>query len=98
MLIYVAHTDLTQADIANAEKRVVHLQKNHPENCYVCPIFAFSPILRVVSGKQYELIRQDLLSACDQLIAYDPFDEAVKSDIKCAEKIGLEIKVVAKKS
>lgn len=97
MLVYVAHTDLTQEDIQEARKLVRHLQMKYPEDCFLCPIFAFSPIASAnISGKQYELIRQDLLSACDLLLICSPTDNAMRQDIACAKRMGLGVKRIAK--
>lgn len=93
MIVYVAHR--FGGDINNFEraKKITHdLQVNDLENCYICPLVAFSHIGYNEIGYEEEMqLCEDLLTICDKLIVASDLSEGVEREITLAEKCNMEI-------
>ena len=97
MLIYVAHSDLTQQDIEHAYAVTRRLQYRNPADSFICPVIAFSHLRDSrITVKEYKGIRHDLLSACDILLIASDTDRAVREDIACAKAIHKEVRKLGK--
>ena len=93
MIVYVAHR--YGGDINNLEraKKITHdLQVNDLENCYICPLLAFSHLGYNEIGYEEEMqLCEDLLTICDKLIVASDLSEGVEREIELAEKCNMEI-------
>lgn len=93
MIVYVAHR--YGGDINNLEraKKITHdLQVNDLENCYICPLLAFSHLAYGEIGYEEEMqLCEDLLILCDKLIVASDLSEGVEREITLAEKCNMEI-------
>lgn len=80
MLLYISHK--YGGDTANLEraKKITHdLQLNDPENCYICPLMAFSYLEYNEMGYDEEMaLCIDLLSVSDVLIVASDISEGVQ--------------------
>ena len=98
-MIYVSHKFC--GDPANMEraKKITHdLQVNDPENCYICPLLAFSHMEYGEIGYEYEMeICLDLLSVCDALIVASDVSKGVQKEIDFAKMVGMEVIDLAEK-
>jgi hypothetical protein len=87
MLVYVAHR--YGGDPANIEraKKITHdLQVTDLDNCYICPLLAFSHLK--YGEIQYEneiALCFDILEMCDKLIVASEVSQGVKLEIELAE-------------
>ena len=92
-MIYVSHR--FGGDPANMEraKKITHdLQVNDPENCYICPLIAFSHLGYNEIGYDEEMeICIDLLSVSDVLIVASDVSEGVQKEIDFARLFGMEV-------
>ena len=92
MLVYVAHR--YGGDTANLEraKKITHdLQVNDPENCYICPLMAFSHLGYNEIGHDEEMeLCIDLLSVSDVLIVASDISDGVQKEIDFARLVGAE--------
>ena len=99
MLVYVAHR--YGGDTANLEraKKITHdLQVNDPENCYICPLMAFSHLGYNEIGHDEEMeLCIDLLSVSDVLIVASDISEGVQKEIDFARMVGMEVIDLAEK-
>ena len=99
MLVYVAHRYC--GDTANLEraKKITHdLQVNDPENCYICPLMAFSHLGYNEIGHDEEMeLCIDLLSVSDVLIVASDISEGVQKEIDFARLVGMEVLDLAEK-
>ena len=93
MLIYVAHQYGGNQENFERAKSIVHdLQIMHKEDCFVCPLMAFSHIKYGEIGFDEEMeMCIDLLSACDKLLVTSPISKGVQMEIEYAELFGLEV-------
>ena len=93
MVIYVAHCYSGNAENIKRAKSVVHdLQTRDTENCYVCPLIAFSHIAYNELGREKEMqLCEDLLTVCDKLLVASPVTDGVRREIELAEKIHMEV-------
>ena len=98
-LYYVAHR--FGGDTANIEraKKITHdLQVADLENCYICPLLAFSHLDYGEIGCEQEMeICLDLLSVCDYLIVASDISEGVQKEIDFARMVGMEVVDLAEK-
>ena len=98
-MIYVSHK--FAGDPANMEraKKITHdLQVNDPENCYVCPLIAFSHLEYNEMGYDVEMaLCIDLLSVSDVLIIASDINEGVQKEIDFAKLVGMEVIDLAEK-
>ena len=92
-MIYVSHK--FAGDPANMEraKKITHdLQLNDPENCYICPLLAFSHLEYNEMGYDEEMeLCIDLLSVSDVLIVASDVSKGVQKEIDFARLVGMEV-------
>ena len=88
-LYYVAHR--FGGDPANIEraKKITHdLQVNDLENCYICPLTAFSHLgYNEIGYEEETALCLDLLSVSDMLIVASEVSEGVQIEIDLAKKL-----------
>ena len=98
-LYYVAHR--FGGDTTNIEraKKITHdLQVADLENCYICPLLAFSHLDYGEIGYEQEMeICLDLLSVCDVLIVTSEPSDGVQKEIDFARMVGMEVIDLAEK-
>ena len=98
-MIYVSHK--FAGDPANMEraKKITHdLQVNDPENCYICPLLAFSHLGYNEMGYDEEMeLCIDLLSVADVLIVASDVSKGVQKEIDFARLVGMEVIDLAEK-
>ena len=93
MMVYVAHRYEGNADNLNRAAEICRkLQLQHPENCYISPLHAFSYLNynQIGYDKEMELCL-DLLSVCDIIIIASEISEGVRREIELAEKLHMEV-------
>ena len=92
-MIYVSHK--FGGDPVNMEraKKITHdLQVNDPENCYICPLMAFSHLGYNEMGYDEEMaLCIDLLSVSDVLIVASDISDGVQKEIDFAKMVGMEV-------
>lgn len=92
-ICYVSHR--YGGDPANMEraKIITHdLQLNDPENCYICPLLAFSHLVYNEMGYDEEMeLCIDLLSVADVLIVASDVSKGVQKEIDFAKMVGMEV-------
>ena len=92
-ICYVSHR--YGGDPANMEraKKITHdLQLNDPENCYICPLLAFSHLGYNEMGYDEEMeLCIDLLSVSDVLIIASDISGGVQKEIDFARLVGMEV-------
>ena len=93
MTIYVSHCFGNNPENLERAKKITHdLQVNDLENCYICPLLAFSHIGYNEIGYEEEMqLCEDLLVLCDKLIVASDLSEGVEREIDLAEKCNMEI-------
>ena len=98
-LYYVSHR--FGGDPANLEraKKITHdLQVDDPENCYICPLMAFSHLVYNEMGYDEEMaLCIDLLSVSDVLIVASDVSQGVQKEIDFARMVGMEVIDLAEK-
>ena len=98
-MIYVSHK--FGGDPANMEraKKITHdLQVDDPENCYICPLIAFSHLGYNEIGYDEEMeLCIDLLSVSDVLIVASDISKGVQKEIDFAKMVGMEVVDLAEK-
>ena len=98
-MIYVSHK--FGGDPANMEraKKITHdLQMDDPENCYICPLLAFSHLGYNEMGCYEEMaLCIDLLSVSDVLIVASDVSDGVQKEIDFAKMVGMEVIDLAEK-
>ena len=96
---YVSHR--FGGDPANMEraKKITHdLQVDDPENCYICPLTAFSYLGYNEIGYDEEMaLCIDLLSVSDVLIVASEPSKGVQKEIDFARMVGMEVIDLAEK-
>ena len=98
-LYYVSHR--FGGDPANIEraKKITHdLQVDDPDNCYICPLMAFSHLVYNEMGYDEEMaLCIDLLSVSDVLIVASDVSNGVQKEIDFAKMVGMEVIDLAEK-
>ena len=98
-MIYVSHK--FAGDPANMEraKKITHdLQVDDPENCYICPLLAFSHLGYNEMGYDEEIeLCIDVLSVADVLIVASDVSKGVQKEIDFARLVGMEVIDLAEK-
>ena len=98
-ICYVSHR--FGGDLANMEraKKITHdLQVNDTENCYICPLTAFSHLGYNEIGYDEEMaLCIDLLSVSDVLIVASDISGGVQKEIDFARLVGMEVIDLAEK-
>lgn len=94
LVCYVAHTYGGKQENIEKAKKITHdLQVNDLENCYICPLTAFSHLRYNEIGYDEEIaLCLDLLCISDILIVASEISEGVKREIEFAELVGMEVK------
>ena len=98
-MIYVSHKfGGNPANMERARKITHDLQVNDPENCYICPLLAFSHLRYNEMGYDEEMaLCIDLLSVSDVLIVASDISEGVQKEIDFARLVGMEVVDLAEK-
>ena len=93
MTIYVSHIFQGKTENFERAKKITHdLQVNDTENCYICPLLAFSHLGYNEIGYEEEMaLCEDLLILCDKIIVASELSEGVNREIDLAEKCNMEI-------
>lgn len=93
MMYYVSHIFQGKAENLERAKKITHdLQIKDTENCYICPLLAFSHLGYNEIGYEEEMaLCEDLLIVCDKMIVASELSEGVKREIELAEKCKMEI-------
>lgn len=89
MMIYVAHPYGSKQENIERAKKITHdLQVNDLENCYICPLTAFSHLgyNEMGNGEKIALCL-DLLQICDKLIVVGEISEEIQIEIDLAMKL-----------
>ena len=98
-LYYVAHR--FGGDPANLEraKKIMHdLQVSDLNNCYICPLLAFSHLKYGEIGYDEELeLCLDILSVSDVLLVASDISDGVQKEIDFARMVGMEVIDLAEK-
>ena len=93
MLLYISHK--YGGDPANIEraKKITHdLQVNDLDNCYICPLLAFSHLKHGEIGYDEGLeLCLDILSVSDVLIVASDISDEVQKEIDFARMVGMEV-------
>jgi hypothetical protein len=87
--IYVAHKYGGDTQNIERAKKITHdLQVKDPENCYICPLIAFSHLEYNEIGYEEEIaLCLDLLSVSDMLIVASEVSRGVQIEIDLAKKL-----------
>ena len=98
-LYYVAHR--FGGDLASLEraKKITHdLQVSDLNNCYICPLLAFSHLKYGEIGYDEELeLCLDILSVSDVLLVTSDISDGVQKEIDFARLVGMEVIDLAEK-
>lgn len=94
--IYVSHAYGGNVENLERAKKITHnLQVNDLENCYICPLLAFSHLTYGEIGYEEEMaLCEDLLVLCDKLIVASDLSVGVEREIDLAEKCKMEIEYI----
>ena len=89
MRVYVAHCYGNNSENVERAKKITHdLQVNDLENCYICPLTAFSHLGYNEIGYEEEIaLCLDLLQICDKLIVASEVSHGVQIEIDLARKL-----------
>ena len=89
---------LNGANLERAKQITHDLQVNDPENCYICPLIAFSYLGYNEIGYDEEMeLCIDLLSVSDVLIVASDISDGVQKEIDFAKMVGMEVIDLAEK-
>lgn len=93
MTIYVSHCYGGKIENFERAKKITHnLQVNDLENCYICPLLAFSHLGYNEIGYEEEMqLCEDLLVLCDKLVVASDLSSGVEREITLAKKCNMEI-------
>ena len=99
ILIYVSHCYCGDPINIERAKKITHdLQVDDPENCYICPLMAFSHLEYNEMGYDEEMaLCIDLLSVSDVLIVASDISNGVQKEIDFARMVGMEVIDLAEK-
>ena len=98
-ICYVSHCFGGNSANLERAKQITHdLQVNDPENCYICPLLAFSHLGYNEMGYDEELeLCIDILSVADVLIVASDISDGVQKEIDFARLVGMEVIDIADK-
>ena len=98
-MIYVSHKfGGAPVNLERAKKITHDLQVDDPENCYICPLMAFSHLEYNEMGYDEEMeLCIDLLSVADVLIVASDVSKGVQKEIDFARLVGMEVVDLAEK-
>jgi hypothetical protein len=93
MMFYVSHCFGGKPENLERAKQITHdLQIKDTENCYVCPLLAFSHLRYNEIGYEEEMaLCLDLMTVCDKIIVASELSEGVKREVSLAEKCKMEV-------
>ena len=93
MIYYVGHCfNGEKANIERARKITHDLQVKDVENCYICPLLAFSDLEYGEIGYNNELeLCIDILQQCDKLIVASKISNGVQREIDFAKLVKMEV-------
>ena len=93
MIIYVAHKFEANQDNLERAKKITHdLQVKDPENCYICPLLAFSHLgYNEIGYKEEIALCLDLMTVSDKLIVASDLSKGVCKEIDFANLVGMEV-------
>jgi hypothetical protein len=95
MIVYVSHAFGGNPENFERAKKITHdLQTKDPENCYICPLLAFSHLGYNEIGYEEEIaLCLDLMTVSDKLIVASDFltSKGVKKEIDFANLVGMEV-------
>ena len=93
---YVSHAYGGKEENYNKAKQITHdLQVQRPQDCFVCPLMAFSHLQYGEMGYDYEMeLCLDLLSICDGLIVASEISEGVRREIEFAKMVDMEVEYI----
>lgn len=99
MIYYVSHCYHGNPDNVRKAEKITHdLQVDDPENCYICPLMAFSHLGYNEMGYDEEMaLCIDLLSVSDVLIVASDISDGVQQEIDFARMVGMEVIDLAEK-
>lgn len=89
MRVYVAHAYGGDPENIEKARKITHdLQINDLENCYICPLMAFSHLRYNEIGYEEEIaLCLDILQICDKIIVASEISTGVKLEIDLAKKL-----------
>lgn len=90
---YVAHKYGGDPQNLERAQKITHdLQVNDLENCYICPLMAFSHMSYNEIGFDEEMeLCKDLLTLCDGLIIASDISKGVQIELDFAKTVGMEV-------
>ena len=93
MTIYISHAYDGKIENLERAKKITHdLQVNDLQNCYICPLLAFSHLVYgEIRCEEKMQLCEDLLVLCDKLVVASDLSEGVEREINLAEKCNMEI-------
>lgn len=92
MIYYVCHKNERTDDIDRAQKVTRYLQIHDTDNCYICPVIAFSHLRVAKLDIETEmLIHEDLLEVCDAVIVASELSPNVRREIALARRLNMEV-------
>lgn len=93
MVYYVSHCYQGDTDNIRKAAKITHdLQMADQNNCYICPLLAFSHMEYGEIGYEQEMeLCLDLLSVCDALIVASKVSEGVRREIEFAKMVNMEV-------
>ena len=92
-IYYVAHKYGANPENFERAKKITHdLQVKDPENCYICPLLAFSHLGYNEIGYDEKIdLCLDLMSVSDKLIVASDLSKGVCREIDFANLVGMEV-------
>lgn len=93
MIFYVAHRYGGDPKSFERAKQITHdLQIKDPENCYICPLLAFSHLgYNEIGYKEEIALCLDLMTVSDKLIVASDLSKGVCEEIDFANLVGMEV-------
>jgi hypothetical protein len=98
MLYYVSHKYGGNAANVEMAKRITHdLQTKDLENCYLCPLIAFSHIeFEELDFEEKMDLCIDILQECDTLIVASEITNGMQKELDFAKLVGMEVFLIDK--
>ena len=92
-MCYVAHKYGGDYNNLRRARKIVHdLQVENTQDCFICPLLAFSHLKHGEIGFDAEMeLCFDLLSVCDTLIVASEMSEGVQMEVDFANLVGMEV-------
>lgn len=93
MVVYVSHCFGGKPENLKKAKKITHdLQVHDPDNCYICPVLAFSELkFGEMPEKEETEICIDLLSVSDRLIVASHLSKRMQKEIDFARRVHMEV-------